>query len=70
MEKKQKFWKENKNFRRKPKLFDGNQKFQKETKNLRRKPKILEGKQNKILEETKKIVKEILTPLGPRREEL
>ena len=61
---------QNINFGKKTKILEGNQKFQKETKNLRRKPKILEGKQNKILEETKKIGKEILTPLGHRREEL
>ena len=51
---KQKFWKENKNFRRKPKynfgrktkILEGKQKLQKETKKFRRKPKSLEGNQN------------------------
>ena len=76
---KQKFWKENKNFRRKPsfgrkiKISEGKQKFWKETKNFRRKPKISEGnqkfwKENKIKfwKETKKIGIEIFTPLSHR----
>ena len=66
MEGKQKFQKENKNFRRKPKILEGNQNI-----NFGRKAKILEGnqkfwKENKIKfwKETKKIGIEILTPLG------
>ena len=50
---KYKFWKESKNFRRKPKISEGNQKFWKENK-------------IKFWKETKKIGIEILTPLGHR----
>ena len=50
---KYKFWKETKNFRRKPKISEGNQKFWKENK-------------IKFWKETKKIGIEILTPLGHR----
>ena len=53
LERNQKFWKENKNFRRKPKSLEGNQKFWEENK-------------IKFWTETKKIEKEILTPLGHR----
>ena len=67
MKPKYKFWKQNKNFRRKTKILEGNQKLWKETKKFTRKPKILEGKQNKIWKGTKKIGNEILTPLGHRK---
>ena len=53
LEGKQKFWKETKNFRRKPKISEGNQKFWKENK-------------IKFWKETKKIGIGILTPLGHR----